>query len=59
LALEACETFAGLRLRRLETSFDPGLGTSVGGIKPVFMEFSRLSVGETLRAYRAMIPPDK
>ena len=35
LAPEGCDTLTGITHRRQEGSFKPGLGTSVGGIKPV------------------------
>jgi hypothetical protein len=37
LAPEGCDTLTGTTRRRQEGSFEPGLGTSVGGIKPVLL----------------------
>ena len=40
LAPEGCDTLKGITRRRQEGSFEPGLGTSVGGIKPVLSGWS-------------------
>ncbi|MCM3905542.1 MAG: hypothetical protein ND866_27935, partial [Pyrinomonadaceae bacterium] len=34
LAPRGCDTLTGITRRRQEDSFEPGLGTSAGGIKP-------------------------
>jgi hypothetical protein len=37
LAPEDCDTITGITRRRQEGSFEPGLGTSVKGTKPVLL----------------------
>ena len=45
LAPEGCGTLTGITPRRQDGSFEPGLGTSVGGIKPVLYEEHVRAVG--------------